>query len=163
MFSRNSSTNSRDNYSSRVFELSFSLSFSLWSRRRIPRCQLSRIAIVRENISKVISCFSRESWREEKRKVVNDEALIEKTSREGIWGEGMTFNAHPRGVSRLFRVNDEIKLCSKSSNGGGMKSLSAAPTPFRLFAKSKFKVFEGLLSILAPTVARREGRKLAWD
>lgn len=38
---------------------------------------------------------------------------------------GMTFNAHPRGVSRLFRVNDEIKLCSKSSNGGGMKSLSA--------------------------------------
>lgn len=40
-------------------------------------------------------------------------------------GVGMTFNAHPRGVSRLFRVNDEIKLCSKSSNGGGMKSLSA--------------------------------------
>lgn len=37
----------------------------------------------------------------------------------------MTFNAHPRGVSRLFHVNDEIKLCSKSSNGSGMKSLNA--------------------------------------
>lgn len=40
-------------------------------------------------------------------------------------GESMTFNAHPRGVSRLFHVNDEIKLCSKSSNGSGMKSLNA--------------------------------------
>lgn len=36
----------------------------------------------------------------------------------------MTFNAHPRGVSRLFHVNDEIKLCWKRSNGGGMKSLN---------------------------------------
>lgn len=81
------------------------------------------------NISKVISWFCRESWREEKRMVVNDEAVMGKTRGGGGWGNlsgrGMTFNAHPRGVSRLFRVNDEIKLCSKSSNGGGMKSLSA--------------------------------------
>lgn len=81
-------------------------------------------------------------------------------SREEGQGWGMTFNAHPRGVSRLFRVNDEIKLCSKSSNGGGMKSLSApaAPSPSRNLKSSRVYSLHP-----CPSTKRRKKTRLPWS
>ena len=57
------------------------------------------------------------------------------------------------GVSRLFHVNDEIKLRSRSGNGSGMKSLNAPALGPTLPAKSKFKVSEG-----SPLRSRSDGR-----